>query len=755
MNSLSLLKGFLLFSGLIGLFYFVTYSSNFHESKIKAENPVIQTRLSPGEVALSKTATPVAGMVNQWDIKLRIEARNQFPPPATDVVLIIDTSGSMDETTLDGVKRMDKAKEAAEKFIEQVLKDDYINRIALVTYDKTAKSYTFTENGWTGQFVDSAHRNILIKAIKEIQPVGGTNTQAAIRTATEVMKQATNARRNMVLISDGVPTYSYPPTNPYNTVAGMESFKHSNSVIANQYNTYQTVKNIPESHFIYDDNDIAGLGGEYLFTGRPPHFPEPDDPKDRLYLNNANSAIAQATIAKQKQTLSGEKLVTDLYSIGLDMDLQPNPGDRPVGNETMKEIASSPDKCFSISSEDLEKIMLDIGGKIVGAVKTAKVVDPMGKGFELAEAVNDSNVSQGNVVVDKVKKEITWNMGALTEPISAHPNEDVMFVELNYRVNANKDVLDAIDSEDKAPTNGKTTIEYQDYNDDIQHKEFVVPKVKPTVVSLEKKLFDAKGAPITNETDSFEVTYGTDRFTKNDSFLIYSNNVVTKVVHPWQANVDYTVEEHLPISPKYDTEIKVNGQATLGNKATFKFLPITGEYEHQQIVITNKRVIEKKTVYLNIRQCVVKPQEELVIPSKGYYQAFMDNDNGTKQINLSSDSTSKDRATEIDESLFDKYEIVLSKDPSYYLALKDLVPEYYRFYGYIATKNNWNLKNKHLSTNDAELIKTNEAKLDYEGSDSYWVTMFITPKFGKDVNDIPEESPRPFSWSYKTNNFGK
>ena len=71
---------------------------------VSAENGELQ----PGEVRTYKTATPVPGMVNTWDIKLRVEGRDkEGPAETTRVVLVIDRSGCMQGT------RMTEAKNAA------------------------------------------------------------------------------------------------------------------------------------------------------------------------------------------------------------------------------------------------------------------------------------------------------------------------------------------------------------------------------------------------------------------------------------------------------------------------------------------------------------------------------------------------------------------------------------------------------------------------------------------------------------------
>ena len=47
----------------------------------------------PGEVTVSKTAKAVEGMVNAWDITLRVEAMDSTS--TSDIVLVIDKSDSM------------------------------------------------------------------------------------------------------------------------------------------------------------------------------------------------------------------------------------------------------------------------------------------------------------------------------------------------------------------------------------------------------------------------------------------------------------------------------------------------------------------------------------------------------------------------------------------------------------------------------------------------------------------------------------
>lgn len=741
-TKLRLLRWLMVITSLIGLVYFAQSAVLTTNAPIKA---ALKTDLEAGEIKLSKTAKPVEGMVNQWDITVRIEGRNQFPPPPTDIVLVIDTSASMKEND-----RMIKAKLAAEKFVNLVLHKGYVNRIALVTYNSDVTNYTFNEAGWSDQFVDYDHKGLLIDKIKELDYVdgGGTFTQAGIRSATEVMEKATGEKRKVVLISDGVPTFSYPPTAPYNQLSDMTLFDYPSG--ASGYSYYESVKTIPEANFDYSKR--YGNGVRYRIGAFAPEYEAmPTGSKNRLIANHAHSAIAQATITKNKKRSTGESLVTDFYTIGVDLDLTSGDDEIITGNNTLKEIASSEDKCFAATADNLDDILSEIAGEIVGAIKSAFVVDPMGTGFSLEGSVTES---QGDIEIKNVLgiPTINWNVGTFKNPVSNAVDEEVMYAEITYRVSATNDVLqpNVIDASGLAPTNGRTTIVYKDFKDEVKSAEFQVPKVEPIIVSLQKKVMDDKGNEITDKSDSFEFKYGEDQYTGSDTFTLFPTEV-KKIVHPWKADQEYSIEELLKPTQEYETQIEINGQLTTGTKANFNFTLASNRYTHQQIVVTNTRVAKVKQKYLNIRQTVIDPNEDLVIPSKGYYTAFFKD---SDQVwNMVSQSTTKDAPAEISQALFTKYELMVKKEETI-LTISDLIPEYYTFLGYIATPTDNELGAIHNSSNAAALIELNKAELDYQLNDEYWVTMFITPKLGTNAAGETEESPRPYSWSYKVNQFG-
>ena len=104
----------------------------------------------PGEVKLFKDAVPVDGMVNTWDVTLRIEGKNK--PTTSDIILVIDTSGSMNNEG-----RMNAAKVAANAFINTLLPSD-TTRIGIVSFagEVTVKSQ-LTNNATSLNKIGRAH----------------------------------------------------------------------------------------------------------------------------------------------------------------------------------------------------------------------------------------------------------------------------------------------------------------------------------------------------------------------------------------------------------------------------------------------------------------------------------------------------------------------------------------------------------------------------------------------------------------------
>ncbi|NMA13440.1 MAG: Cna B-type domain-containing protein, partial [Chloroflexi bacterium] len=160
----------------------------------------IWTDLAAGGVQTSKTVKPVEGMVNTWDITLRIETRDSYR--SSDIVIVMDRSGSMGWAGgTPGNTKLQDAKIAANNFIDTMLQSA-TTRLAVVSFgSNVTTNQEFTNDP------DALHA-----AINGLTAYGGTLTQGGLHVAKHLLANSTADFKTIVLLSDGQPTYSYEIT---------------------------------------------------------------------------------------------------------------------------------------------------------------------------------------------------------------------------------------------------------------------------------------------------------------------------------------------------------------------------------------------------------------------------------------------------------------------------------------------------------------------------------------------------------------
>ena len=168
-----------------------------------------------GSIKLDKDAKAVEGQKNLWEVTLGIQGKNY--KTTSDVVLVIDNSNSMyyangvDSSngyeSASKAPRMKNTIAAAKAFADKLLTENSTTRIALVVYG--------TNVHWSTDFYDVAHKSDLTKKLGEISQDsdnGGTNQQAGIHKAQELLAASTGKQKNIVILSDGEATFCYEVT---------------------------------------------------------------------------------------------------------------------------------------------------------------------------------------------------------------------------------------------------------------------------------------------------------------------------------------------------------------------------------------------------------------------------------------------------------------------------------------------------------------------------------------------------------------
>lgn len=122
----------------------------------------------------------------------------------TDIVLVMDTSGSMDfrmdkdKNARPGESRLDYAKTAANDLVNSVVKNGNDVRVAVVSFNKDAKTVV----GYTSD------KGELLRGIDGLWADGGTNWEAGLAAANGLTARD-GAKKYIVFLSDGEPTYRY------------------------------------------------------------------------------------------------------------------------------------------------------------------------------------------------------------------------------------------------------------------------------------------------------------------------------------------------------------------------------------------------------------------------------------------------------------------------------------------------------------------------------------------------------------------
>lgn len=475
-----------------------------------------------GSINLIKDAQPVEDADGVYEITLTIQGKNY--KTTSDVVLVIDNSNSMytkkgNSYSEDSSCRMRATKLAAKAFAEKLLDGESETRIALSVYG--------TDSRWTTEFYNKDSKAALISKIESIAPEtdsnnGGTNQQAGIHAAQQLLSSAasTGKQKNIVILSDGQPTYSYRLT-------GTATGTCTKFIVWNHNSDYE-------------ENTLAITGCDYTRVGDGT-ADNGNDGKARLTLTCSHGETKQkdvyiehsvATIWEANQAKAAG---TTIFSVALQAGTD--------GENTLKGCATDPTVgYFAIAQNDNVETKLNaaftaIAGSIAKAATNGSVVDPMSDyvGLDFAGDPTYTNdyaayankqydvyLSQGTVT--RSGNTLNWTVGDISE------GQDAV---MKYRVKLN----DGLEKGKTYPTNKATTFHYTDYQDQETSRDFNIPEVAPNggTILIHYYLVNANGQPINaggtvvDSPDKAQVLSAQEYYTVNNSqALDYGTHQVSK-----------------------------------------------------------------------------------------------------------------------------------------------------------------------------------------------------------------------------------
>lgn len=469
-----------------------------------------------GSIKLDKDAAAVEGTENLWEVTLGIQGKNF--ETTSDVVLVIDNSNSMYEND-----RMVQTKAAANAFVDALLTQDSATRIAVVVFNNKVKQ--------TG-FYDYSNKEALkayINAVSMNEDDGGTFTQLGIKTARDLLKSSasTGLNKNIVLLSDGVPTWSYRVNSISANVTGTETsvksrcrlFSHNaptvklnpvysaeiagcdySRIVGEGYEEdYSSNYNV-QSQAYFNHDEVRGTWScshyngdsetwNYVINRNLSNGAENStgsisgNPSGTINFSTKFNAIKTINNLGEPTIWEAQQAANDgmtVFSIALQAGT--------TGENVLRACATDATKdYYAIASTDnvaekLTTAFTSIAGIIAIAARQGVVNDPMGEHVKLSfsgsapvittdkkvydEGKADIYISQGTATYNAETRAISWTVGSVREG-----DNPIMKYKVGIRDGYNPSTNEVLN------TNGETTFSYKNYLGEHTVGDFPIPKV--------------------------------------------------------------------------------------------------------------------------------------------------------------------------------------------------------------------------------------------------------------------------------------
>ena len=484
------------------------------------------------KVKVSKT---IAGTdkENEFDVTLQVKTKQEAKSVLTNsdaaVTLVIDVSTSMKGT------RLDSAKKTALSFLK-----DYAasangakRMVSIVKFSSGSKAVKIGGNYWvnaaTMDWTDGT-ANALTTAINRLSADGGTNMDAGLRVAYNLLKQETTAgidNRTCILLTDGEPTYYYKTAFAEDPHTAMH---------------YKTGEN------------IQGYG-------------DAADEDTKQAAETAADAIRGLKSGTSKQA------AVNLYSV-----YYGNPKD------TMHDKHGTPIQPWLTSISSTAAYTADNAGALQANFKSIldmitmmtnawEVTDPMAQNISLVHTENDGIVDGGTdqeKTYDSAARTLTWRLQKNTQ----HPKNGYYFVyTMTYRIRL--DNTGGING--YVPTNGKTSLTYNFTKSDNGGDPYFV---------------NEDGDPV-YDAQTHEVNPGMETWTKNQVIYFNVPQVCSYLggftfqkrasgdETGTQATVLFTTDHNSATFTLYSDAgctKEVQAASTIGNQVTFSGIPSGAAY---------------------------------------------------------------------------------------------------------------------------------------------------------------------------------
>ena len=416
----------------------------------------------------------------------------------TDVVLVIDNSGSMRGT------KMNSVIEAANTFVDELLNGSTGIQIAVVVINKPNGVNNISGTPFVIEnFTDDTAS--LHTSINNIIANGGTNIQGGFYAARTLLEASSADKKVTILLSDGDPTYSYKST--VNTPSPIPTYNCSTKTWSPSAATVLNNLSIASSIYTTVDGDGANYGLS-LYSIQSQNCAS-NNPKI-VTLSVGNNGIP--TMYEAGLLMNGPAK-SDVYTIGFEVS---------AGGNAENTLTGSQNKgYFSATTASISSIYSQIRSNISYAATNAVLTDPMSS-FIVLEAgtiptFSVEPVTTGDVVLSKGTATFIQNGYLLNDPdIPTSGNSTLVKWKINWNIGTVSELGDNMyyyvtmapktDPTILYDANEQTYMYYTDVNNVPNTRQetpldFTIPKVSGGTGSIEIVYYtvDDLGQPVNSD----------------------------------------------------------------------------------------------------------------------------------------------------------------------------------------------------------------------------------------------------------------
>ena len=446
-----------------------------------------------------------------YDVYLNVKGNTQQDIKPVDIILVVDMSGSMESSQSNGWNdRAGAARNGVKNFL-QTIKDagigDYVN-VGLVGF--SSPGGVTGPNGYLtipiGKASDTSH----IKAINDaLSPKfsGGTYTQIGIEQGQQMLVGSSNENKMMIVLTDGVPTFSKKVT------------------------AAQTINGTTYATKFGNTMDAPGSTSELSWRNRYT--------VDGTLINSTWPA-----------TLGAAKIAKDagltIHTLGIQLSKDGNFLTEQQVRDRASLIATPGKYKDAETTDDVSDYLNEQAKNVVKSFNTivnGSINDSLGDQFSYEGTPTVKSISTGNSAVTDLPTVNQSNGKVTTTELNLGKDQEI---QIHYQVRINTEDKD-FTPERWYPMNGQTTLTPNGDNPDNK-VDFGVPSAKAPGVKLDlKKIWEEYDKDTSKRPDSLDFTLNRKDTTESNSwkqgFIRLSKSDVATDTNVWEkTNIEKVAE---------------------------------------------------------------------------------------------------------------------------------------------------------------------------------------------------------------------